>query len=114
MAGPGVVHVVLFEFKSKATDEQVKDVIHLIATTTIRANRRKACDRMLGLAQACVHPDTEAPYIKTSVGGKNNSIEGMEVCLVYVPLPSNLIRRRVASLMASSSTLPTSRIAITM
>jgi hypothetical protein len=34
---------------------------------------------MLGLAQACVHPDTNTPYIKTSEGGKNNSIEGMEV-----------------------------------
>lgn len=41
---------------------------------------------MLGLAQDCIHPDTKAPYIKMSVGGKNNSIEGMEVCLVYVPL----------------------------
>ncbi|TID24158.1 stress responsive A/B barrel domain protein [Venturia nashicola] len=67
MAGPGIVHVVLFEFKSKATDEQVKE----------------ACDRMLGLAQACVHPDTKAPYIKMSVGGKNNSIEGMEGGLTH-------------------------------
>lgn len=33
---------------------------------------------MLGLKARCVHPATEEPYIKSSVGGLDKSIEGMQ------------------------------------
>jgi len=57
-----IVHVVLFEFKSTATPEQVQ----------------AACQRMLGLAQTCVRATTKTPYIQTSYGGKDNSPEGLQ------------------------------------
>lgn len=33
---------------------------------------------MLGLRDKCVHPTTKAPYIRTSSGGRNNSIEDVK------------------------------------
>ncbi|KAF2236684.1 dabb-domain-containing protein [Viridothelium virens] len=55
-----IVHVVLFEFKPNTTHKQVHDV----------------CNRMLGLGQKCVHPDTQKKYIKSARGGRDNSPEG--------------------------------------
>lgn len=34
---------------------------------------------MLGLKTQCIHPETGAPYIKSSVGGKDNSPERASV-----------------------------------
>ncbi|KAL9102190.1 MAG: hypothetical protein Q9163_002638 [Psora crenata] len=33
---------------------------------------------MLALKDECMHPATDKPYIKTSVGGKDNSTEGIQ------------------------------------
>ncbi|KAM4054880.1 stress responsive a/B barrel domain-containing protein [Hirsutella rhossiliensis] len=58
----GVHHIVMFQFKADASPEAVKG----------------ACDEMVGLAKACVHPATTKPYIKSVTGGKDISIEGMQ------------------------------------
>ena len=34
---------------------------------------------MLALKDQCMHPSTNKPYLKTSVGGKDNSPEGIQV-----------------------------------
>ncbi|KAL1612431.1 hypothetical protein SLS60_000658 [Paraconiothyrium brasiliense] len=33
---------------------------------------------MLGLQKSCIHPTTGAPYIKSIIGGKDNSPEGLQ------------------------------------
>jgi len=37
---------------------------------------------MLALKDKCLHPETKKPYIKSSVGGVDKSIEGMQVSRV--------------------------------
>ncbi|KAG8405768.1 hypothetical protein J3458_021702 [Metarhizium acridum] len=58
-----VVHVVLFQFKDGQTPDQ----------------RRDLCDKMLGLRNKCLHPASKRPYIKSSMGGLDRSIEGCQV-----------------------------------
>lgn len=41
---------------------------------------------MLALKEKCVHPETKKPYIKAAHGGKDNSHEGLQVCLPYLSL----------------------------
>lgn len=36
-------------------------------------------ERMLALKNNCVHPETKEPYVKSSIGGKDNSPEGYQV-----------------------------------
>ncbi|KAL6710815.1 hypothetical protein ACN47E_007872 [Coniothyrium glycines] len=55
-----IIHVVLFEWKSTASQEQIHD----------------ACNRMLALGEQCIHPTSKQPYIRSFTGGKNNSPEG--------------------------------------
>lgn len=38
---------------------------------------------MLGLGQNCLHPQTQKPYIKSAIGGKNNSPEGHSVSKAF-------------------------------
>ncbi|RHZ63827.1 hypothetical protein CDV55_107405 [Aspergillus turcosus] len=59
-----IIHVVQFQFKPTASPEVIKDT----------------CTRMLNLRENCIHPTTQKPYIKASAGGKDNSIEGLQVC----------------------------------
>ncbi|KAF7526196.1 hypothetical protein G7054_g10854 [Neopestalotiopsis clavispora] len=54
-----IYHIVQFKFKSLVPLEEVK----------------AACDRMVALRTGCKHPDTGVEYVKTSVGGVNNSPE---------------------------------------
>ncbi|KAF8851423.1 stress responsive A/B barrel domain-containing protein [Acephala macrosclerotiorum] len=54
----GIVHIVLFEFKS----EDIQD----------------ACHRMLSLKDDCLHPTTNKPYVKSAVSGRDNSPEGLQ------------------------------------
>ncbi|EON64574.1 hypothetical protein W97_03807 [Coniosporium apollinis CBS 100218] len=56
----GIIHVVIFEFKQTASQDEVQD----------------ACKRMLALKNDCLHPTTNKPYVKSSIGGRNNSPEG--------------------------------------
>ena len=34
---------------------------------------------MLSLKEQCLHPETKQPYLKSVVGGRDNSPEGMQV-----------------------------------
>ncbi|POR32642.1 Uncharacterized protein TPAR_07156 [Tolypocladium paradoxum] len=56
-------HIVMFRFKADASAEAVQET----------------CTRLLGLKDACLHPSTASPYIKSAVGGRDNSIEGLQV-----------------------------------
>ncbi|KAK2795360.1 hypothetical protein FQN50_009751 [Emmonsiellopsis sp. PD_5] len=58
----GVTHIVLFQFKASASADAIKDV----------------CDRMLALKDICIHPTDQKPYLKTSIGGRDNSPEGLQ------------------------------------
>ncbi|POS74907.1 stress responsive A/B barrel domain-containing protein [Diaporthe helianthi] len=58
-----VTHTVLFQFKEDADPQAVRD----------------ACDGMMALMTACIHPSTLQPYIKSLTGGKDNSPEGLQV-----------------------------------
>ncbi|OCL03145.1 stress responsive A/B barrel domain protein [Glonium stellatum] len=58
----GVTHIVLFQFKPDASAEVIKDV----------------CDRMLALKDNCIHPTSGKLYVKSSTGGTDNSIEGIQ------------------------------------
>jgi hypothetical protein len=40
---------------------------------------QKVCDRMLGLKENCIHPTSQKLYIKSCIGGIDNSIEGIQV-----------------------------------
>ncbi|KAJ0414508.1 hypothetical protein BJY00DRAFT_318771 [Aspergillus carlsbadensis] len=57
-----ISHIVLFQFKPDATPDSI----------------RAACERMLSLKDKCLHPSTRKPYIVTSIGGRDNSIEGAQ------------------------------------
>ncbi|KAL8702961.1 MAG: hypothetical protein Q9201_003865 [Fulgogasparrea decipioides] len=57
-----VIHTVLFEFKPEVEAMTVHNM----------------CRRMLSLKDECLHPTTNKPYIKSCVGGKDNSPEGLQ------------------------------------
>ncbi|KAJ6446252.1 stress responsive a/B barrel domain-containing protein [Purpureocillium lavendulum] len=57
-----VKHIVQFQFKATATPEAINQCV----------------SDMLGLRELCVHPTTQKQYIKSSVGGKDMSIEGLQ------------------------------------
>jgi len=58
----GIVHIVLFQFKPDASPEVVQE----------------ACKRMLALKDLCLHPGTMKPYVKSAVGGLDNSPENLQ------------------------------------
>ncbi|KAN0089223.1 stress responsive A/B barrel domain protein [Hyaloscypha variabilis] len=55
----GIVHIVMFEFKEEATAAEITDT----------------CNRMLALKDQCLHPTSKTPYVKSGIGGKENSPE---------------------------------------
>ncbi|KAL3447283.1 stress responsive A/B barrel domain-containing protein [Aspergillus insuetus] len=57
-----ISHIVLFQFKPDVAQESI----------------RAACERMLLLKDQCLHPSSQKPYIITSIGGRDNSIEGAQ------------------------------------
>ncbi|KEY71249.1 hypothetical protein S7711_02356 [Stachybotrys chartarum IBT 7711] len=63
-----VYHIVLLQVKSGANPEAVKNAISNIET----------------LKDTCVHRDTGAPYILSSVGGRDNSLEGLQNGITHV------------------------------
>lgn len=59
---------------------------------------------MLALKDNCLNPETQKPYLKSVIGGKDNSVEGIQVLLPVSCVLENetvLIGRRVASRMHS-------------
>ncbi|KAJ5292098.1 hypothetical protein N7478_001349 [Penicillium angulare] len=63
-----VLHIVQFQFKSSVSEATIQDT----------------CNRMLSLKDSCIHPDTKAPYIVSSKGGRECSIEGMQDGITHV------------------------------
>ncbi|KAH7146391.1 stress responsive A/B barrel domain protein [Dactylonectria macrodidyma] len=57
-----ITHIVLFKFKAEVSITQVQTVN----------------DDMLTLKDRCLHPDTGKPYILSSKGGSDNSIENLQ------------------------------------
>lgn len=47
---------------------------------------------MLALKDTCIHPQTQAPYMKSYGGGKNNSPEGAAVSLSNLSRVAQLTR----------------------
>ncbi|PLB54769.1 stress responsive A/B barrel domain protein [Aspergillus steynii IBT 23096] len=56
-----ITHLVLFQFKADVSAEVIKD----------------ASSRLLALKDACVHPTSQQPYVKSVSGGVDNSPEGI-------------------------------------
>ncbi|CRG83469.1 hypothetical protein PISL3812_00820 [Talaromyces islandicus] len=57
-----VTHVVMFKFKDDVPPKEIQSVV----------------SRMLDLKNECLHPGTSRPYIISSKGGRENSIEGLQ------------------------------------
>ncbi|KAF7509339.1 hypothetical protein GJ744_008062 [Endocarpon pusillum] len=62
-----IVHVVLFQFKPEVSPETVLDV----------------CKQMLSLKERCVSATTNKPYVKSIVGGLDNSPEGNQAGITH-------------------------------
>lgn len=45
----------------------------------------QVCRRMLALKDNCIHPTSQKPYIKSGIGGRDNSPEGVQVSSANVP-----------------------------
>lgn len=41
---------------------------------------------MLSLKENCLHPASQKPYIRSSIGGADNSIEGIQVRHLLSPV----------------------------
>lgn len=96
-----VTHTVLFQFKKDADPQAIRDVrtvvlgfwcsavllCHVNMTTrqldsTLTLDLwDKACNGMMALRTGCVNPSSLQPYIKSLTGGKDNSLEGLQVSL---------------------------------
>jgi hypothetical protein len=52
------------------------------------ANRKhsQVCKRMVGLAEKCVHPTSNKPYVKSHGGGRDNSPEGQQVVVAPIAI----------------------------
>lgn len=81
-----IIHIVLFEWKSTAKQEQIEEVnvappsYYTFSNISINI---QACKSMLALEQKCIHPTSQQPYIKSFSGGRNNSPEGQAVGLSH-------------------------------
>lgn len=63
-----IIHIVQLGFHALATDEMIQGV----------------CNGLLALKQDCIHPTTRQPYIKSAVGGRENSPEGLQGGVTHV------------------------------
>ncbi|RMZ83956.1 hypothetical protein DV737_g1315, partial [Chaetothyriales sp. CBS 132003] len=67
-ATAGIVHIVLFSFKSSVGAAGVNQI----------------CDQMIALKDNCIHPTSSKPYIKSLTGGLDNSPEGVQGGITHV------------------------------
>ncbi|EEQ90399.2 stress responsive A/B barrel domain-containing protein [Blastomyces dermatitidis ER-3] len=58
----GITHIVCFQFKAGVSAEVINET----------------CAKMLALKDNCIHPTHQKPYIKTAMGGIDNSPEGLQ------------------------------------
>lgn len=127
--GPSVTHIVLFEYKRNAKPEDIAEVTtesgFTITGQILTCGNEQTNRRMLALKENCIHPDKGHPYIKSLTGGRDNSIEGLQVshylhgtcsslltvCRLYcrttlhMPLSSSLTRRQSELSMSISMKL---------
>lgn len=93
----GFIHIALFGFK---TDAKVEDVNQVHTHNTDKKDSKgsfarqgedhvltraamQLFNKLLALKENCVNADSGAPYIKSLVGGKDISVEELQVCGVY-------------------------------
>lgn len=77
---PYTTHVVLFQFKEATSAFAVKKVHETLQNAFAhRPNIVQITSEFFGLKKSCVHPDTRRPYILSITGGKDTSIEGLQV-----------------------------------
>ena len=76
---PYITHVVLFQFKEATSAFAVKEVRNSPERVTHRPNIMQITSKFFGLKKSCVHPDTHRPYILSITGGKDISIEDLQV-----------------------------------
>ncbi|KAI9799257.1 MAG: hypothetical protein M1833_004135 [Piccolia ochrophora] len=62
-----IVHIVLFQIEADADASKVTDF----------------CQRMLALKSDCIHPTTQRPYVKSVIGGKDNSLDDRTAGLTH-------------------------------
>ncbi len=89
-----VVHIVLFQFRSLDTPEEIQEVIAALAlhprflpSLSSRLTRSKVIDGFLALNTACVNPQTNQPYLKV-VGGRELGPEGGMQVRISQPDPT--------------------------
>ncbi|KAL2004801.1 hypothetical protein VTN00DRAFT_3074 [Thermoascus crustaceus] len=56
-----IVHIVLFKFKPDVAQSAVEST----------------CQQFLSLKDQCLHPESKKPYLRSLVGGRDNSPEGL-------------------------------------
>ncbi|PFH58912.1 hypothetical protein XA68_13061 [Ophiocordyceps unilateralis] len=74
-----IVHVVFFQFKPELTAIERTRASHPSFRPGSEADQvppLQLCDQMLRLKDSCLHPQSEKPYIQSSMGGLDKSIEG--------------------------------------
>ena len=94
-----ITHIVMLQFKPSVSSVDVEEVCTIMVQNAFFSILRKgrtrkreesipnrlanidsqACQRMLGLKQGCLHPQTKKPYIKSLTGGKDISLDGLQV-----------------------------------
>lgn len=80
----GIFHIVMFAVDSSAQAADVQDVSLLNSRNhrwmqVTEDTHKQLCNQMLALKDKCMHPETKKPYIKTAMGGKENSPENLSV-----------------------------------
>ncbi|OLN90005.1 hypothetical protein CCHL11_07228 [Colletotrichum chlorophyti] len=63
-----IIHVVQFQFKELVPADEVSAI----------------CDQMLALKDNCIHPTSKKAYVKSIVGGLDNSPEGIQDGITHV------------------------------
>ncbi|OJD15979.1 hypothetical protein AJ78_03811 [Emergomyces pasteurianus Ep9510] len=58
----GITHIVCFKFKAEVTAEVINET----------------CAKMLALKENCIHPTHQKPYIRSAMGGIDNSPESFQ------------------------------------
>ena len=77
-----IIHLVLFGFGPEVKPEMVREVCCLTEFLSLALRSlisSQVCKQMLGLKEECVHPTKSTRYIKTSMGGRDNSPENRQV-----------------------------------
>ncbi|OKL57465.1 hypothetical protein UA08_06931 [Talaromyces atroroseus] len=77
-----ITHIVLFQFKASTDSAVISDVRSnprpFNSMPNLTSTSTKINSRMLALEDNCLHPSSQKPYIKSSSGGVDNSIKGIQ------------------------------------